>query len=127
MANHDFPVFFFQLSLILLPGLTGCSGVTTVQDVQTHPHRNWLNSTVYLKGQVSDRVPLIDAQVYQLQDNTGEIWVLTTNKAMPKVGDRVYVKGQVRYEKVLIDGQDFSEAYIEEQEQLDSHPKKPPS
>jgi hypothetical protein len=124
MANHGFPTTFFQLSFIsLLIGLTSCSGVSTVQDVQTHPHRNWLTSTVYLKGKVSDRVPLINAQVYQIQDSTGKIWVLT-DKATPKVGDQVYIKGQVQYEKIPIEGQDFGEAYIKEQEQLDPDPKK---
>ncbi|MBW4513878.1 MAG: hypothetical protein KME11_01470 [Timaviella obliquedivisa GSE-PSE-MK23-08B] len=119
MANPDFPPTFFQISFIsLLIGLTGCSRVTLVQDVQAHPQRHWLTSTVYLKGQVSERVPLINAQIYQLQDSTGKIWVLTT-KAKPKKGDRVYIKGQVRYEKISVDGQEFSEAYIEEQEQLD--------
>lgn len=124
MANHGLPAIFFHLSSIfLLTGLTSCSGVTTVRDVQNYPQRNWLTSTVYLQGQVSDRAPLINAQVYQLQDSTGKIWVLT-DKATPKVGDRVYVKGQVRYEKIPIDGQDFGEAYIEEQEQLDPDTQK---
>jgi hypothetical protein len=132
MANHDFPTTFFQLGFIsLLIGLTSCSGVSAVRDVQAHPHRNWLTSTVYLKGKVSDRVPLIHAQVYQLQDSTGTILVLT-DKATPKTGDRVYIKGQVRYEKIPIEGQakgqaeeqDYSEAYIKEQEQLDPDPKK---
>jgi hypothetical protein len=132
MANHGFPATFSQLGFIsLLVGLTSCSGVSTVQDVQTHPHRNWLTSTVYLRGKVSDpcgickavRVPLIKAQVYQLQDSTGTIWVLT-DKATPKVSDRIYIKGQVQYEKIPIDGQDFGEAYIKEQEQLDPDPKK---
>lgn len=124
MANHGFPAIFFYLgSISLMTGLTSCSGVSAVRDVQTHPHRNWLTSTVYLKGQVSDRVPLINAQVYQLQDSTGKIWVLT-RKSTPKVGDRVYIKGQVQYEKIPIDGQDFGEAYIKEQEQLDPDPKK---
>lgn len=124
MANRGFPLIFFHLGFIsLVTGLTSCSGVTAVQNVQTNPQRNWLTSTVYLKGQVIDRVPLIKAQVYQLQDSTGKIWVLT-DKATPKVGDRVYIKGQVRYDKISIDGQDFGEAYIEEQEQLPD-PKKP--
>lgn len=127
MVNRGFPTAFFQLGFIsLLIGLTSCSRVSAVYDVQAHPHRNWLASTVYLKGQVGDRVPLINAQVYQLQDSTGKIWVLT-HKATPKIGDRVYIKGQVRYEKIPFEGQDFGEAYIEEQQQLDPDPKKPDS
>jgi hypothetical protein len=112
---------WFSLGCCLL-GLTGCRGVTTVQDVQAHPHRNWLTSTVYLRGQVGDRAPLMDAQVYQLQDSTGKIWVLT-KKDQIKTGDRVYIKGQVRFEKIVEEGQEFGEAYIEEQERLDPNQK----
>jgi hypothetical protein len=108
--------------LFILLWLEGCSGVSTVRDVQTHPRRNWFNSTVYLRGQVSDRAPMLDAQVYQLEDGTGKVWVLT-DKVTPKKGDSVYIKGKVIYEKILMEGEDFSEAYIEEQEQLDPKAK----
>jgi hypothetical protein len=121
MTNHDkswVRLGFFSL----LIGLTSCSSTTTVQDVQAHPHRNWFNSTVYLRGEVGDRAPMIDSQAYQLQDSTGKIWVLT-KKAEPKTGDRVYIKGQVRFEKIEEEGQEFGEAYIEEQEQLDPNQK----
>jgi hypothetical protein len=106
----------FSLSLAL--GLASCSGINTVRDIQNNPHRNWFNSTVYLRGRVSDRVPLLDAQVYQLEDATGKIWVLT-DKANPKEGDAVYIKGTVKFEEILLEGQAFGEAYIQEQEQLD--------
>jgi hypothetical protein len=102
-------------------GLVGC-GVSTVKEIQTNPQRNWFNSTVYLRGQVSDRAPLINAQVYQLEDSTGKIWVLT-DKTTPKKGDSVYIRGTVRFEKIPMEGQDFGEAYIEEQEQLDPKTK----
>jgi hypothetical protein len=108
-------------SLALALGLTGC-GTSTVKQIQDHPHRNWFNSTVYLRGQVSDRVPLLDAQVYQLEDATGKIWVLT-DKATPKKGDAVYIKGIVKFEAIPVEGQEFGEAYIEEQAQLDPEQK----
>jgi hypothetical protein len=104
-----------------LVACTGCSGLSSVAEVHKNPHRNWFNSTVYLQGKVSDRVPLLDAQVYLLEDSTGQVWVLT-EKDTPQTGDVLQIKGQVRYEKILVEGQDFGEAYIEEQEQLKPEP-----
>jgi hypothetical protein len=112
----------YLFGVFLLLGLGGCSGLSTVRDVQAHPQRNWFNSTVYLRGKVSDRAPMLDAQVYQLEDSTGKVWVLT-DKTTPKKGDSVYIKGKVIYEKILMEGQDLNEAYIEEQEQLDPKAK----
>ncbi|MCU0569220.1 MAG: hypothetical protein MUF49_21930 [Oculatellaceae cyanobacterium Prado106] len=111
----------------LLLGLVGCSSVSTVQDVQKHPHRNWFNSTVYLQGTVRDRAPLLDAQVYQLEDATGAIWVLTPNTTRPQVGDRISIKGQVQYESIPVGGLELGEAYIKEQEQLEPESKTPSS
>jgi hypothetical protein len=123
LNNLSFSIARFLLSgTVLAVGLMGCSGETTVREVQAHPQRNWFNSTVYLRGQVGDRAPLIDAQVYELQDSTGKIWVLT-DKATPKTGDRVYIRGQVKFEKIQEEGLEFGEAYIEEQEQLDPNQK----
>ncbi|HEY9626490.1 MAG TPA: hypothetical protein V6C84_04245 [Coleofasciculaceae cyanobacterium] len=117
---------------VLLIGLAGCNGITTVKDVQDRPHRNWLTSTVRLQGTVGDRVPLIDAQVYQLQDSTGTIWVLTSRQDV-RSGTTVLIKGQVRFQPTSTaeqterltgeeaDGQAdqekaIGEAYIEEQQ-----------
>ncbi len=95
----------------------GCQRITTVQQVQAHPHRNWFTATVYLQGTVGDRAPLLQGQLYELQDPTGSIWVLSSNKTL-KTGDRIRVKGQVRYQAIDLAGQDQGEAYIEEQQQL---------
>jgi hypothetical protein len=120
--NPIFSIARFFLGAMALLALPSCSGETTVKEVQAHPQRNWFNSTVYLRGQVGDRAPLINAQVYELQDSTGKIWVLT-DKSTPKTGDRVYIKGQVKFEKIQEEGLEFGEAYIEEQEQLDPNQK----
>lgn len=102
-----------QLGMLgLAIGVTGC-GVTTVRSVHDNPQRNWFNSTVKLEGRVIDRVPLLDAAVYQLQDETGKIWILTTQSSL-KPGERLLVKGKVRFESIPIAGQERGEAYIEE-------------
>lgn len=106
-----------QLSLLSLlsMGLVSCSRFTTVQAVQKQPHRHWFNRTVHLQGTVVDRAPLIDALVYQLQDDTGKIWVLTTHPQLD-TGERVQIKGDVRFESIVIAGQEWGDVYIEEQQ-----------
>jgi RecJ-like exonuclease len=94
-------------------GISGCSGLTTVRRVQDHPHRHWFNETVQLQGTVIDRAPLLDAVVYQLQDGTGEIWVLSSEPEIEQ-GDRVRVRGTVRFERIAIEALELGEAYIEE-------------
>lgn len=93
-------------------GLTSC-GVSTVRSVHEHPQRHWFNTMVSLEGTVVDRVPLLNAQVYQLQDSTGAIWILTTDPSL-QPGEQVTVKGKVRFESIPIAGQELGEAYIEE-------------
>lgn len=95
--------------------LASCSGLTTVERVQQQPQRSWFNSTVKLEGTIVDQAPLIDAQLYQLQDDTGKIWVLTTDDNL-QAGEQVVVRGEVQFESIPIGGSDFGEAYIQEQE-----------
>ena len=101
--------------VLIWVGMSGCSGVTSVRRVQENPHRNWFNETVQLRGTVVDRAPMIDAVVYQLQDETGEIWVLSAEPGVER-GDRLLVRGTVRFESILIEELELGEAYIEETE-----------
>lgn len=103
-----------SLSLSLL---TSCSPMTSVQRVRAHPHRNWLTETVRLQGTVGERAPLLKGQVYELQDRTGKIWVLSPTANL-KTGDSITIQGRVRYEPIEIAGQNLGEVYIEEQRQF---------
>jgi hypothetical protein len=112
---------------LLLPALlltvTGCSGITTVQNVQAHPHRNWFTSTVYLQGTVGKQAPLLKGQLYELKDATGKIWVLSSTQPL-RVDSLIRIKGKVRYQKIEIAGQNLGEAYIEEQQRLAPEPDR---
>jgi len=64
-------------------GLLGCSylgqsdsqpGITLIQEIQFNGQSEL---SVHLQGTVGDRVPLLNSEVYELQDETGVIWVLT--------------------------------------------------
>lgn len=115
----------FVFSGVVLSGVYSCSSVDLgalglqlpgsvkpIQELQSDPD---LNSLVYLRGRVGDRIPLIEAQIYQLQDDTGSIWVLTTDPLIES-GATVAVQGRVRFESIPLAGQELGEIYIEEQE-----------
>ncbi|MDX2214231.1 MAG: hypothetical protein SFY66_13155 [Oculatellaceae cyanobacterium bins.114] len=116
---------FWQFSqLLVVIGICGCSqldlgvlglqlpgSVRQIQDLQSNPT---VNSVVYLRGRVGDRVPLIEAQVYQLSDPTGSIWVFTT-QPIPQSGDTIAIQGQIRFQSIPLAGQEQGEVYIEEQ------------
>lgn len=121
--------------LFLLGGLLGCgklpqSGmnainfrpgvdVTNIRDIK--PRDN--EATLYLQGKVASQVPLLERRVYQLQDLTGTIWV-STNQSDLWPGDRVLVKGKLRYQSIPLAGKDFGEFYVEEQQQLERIPAR---
>jgi hypothetical protein len=83
----------------------------SIREVRT---QQAVGTTVYLNGQVGDRVPLVNGMIYQLQDNTGSIWILTTN-TMLQSGQTVSVEGQVYYQSIPLAGQEQGDFYIQEQ------------
>jgi len=109
------------LLLGLTLALTSCSPLVTVQNVRQQPQRNWFTKTVKLQGQVGSLAPLINGQVYELQDATGKIWVLSPSR-QSKSGQRILIQGRVRYQPIEIAGQNLGEVYIEEQQQLEPTP-----
>ena len=113
---------------LLLIGLLGCGNlarsvmnfdfiqqvrITKIGEIQ----KQSLTTTVYLKGNVVKKVPLLNALVYQLEDASGSILVLTQNRLI-QLGDELTVKGKVHYQSIPIEGQDLGAIYIEEIERL---------
>lgn len=108
------------LLLLLLFGLTSCSVVaaqigipwtSSIAQIRSNPP---INQSVYVQGTVSATAPMINQQLYQLKDDSGEIWVLT--KTAVQQGDSIKIRGSVRFESISIEGQEQGEIYIEEQE-----------
>ncbi len=89
--------------------------VTNIHDLRLEQDSK---STVYLQGNVVHLVPLLKQRAYQLQDSTGTIWVLTALNTMES-GDRILIKGELRYQSIPLGGKDFGEVYVEEQEQIE--------
>jgi hypothetical protein len=76
------------------------------------------SKVVYLKGKVGDRAPFLGSGAYQLQDDTGTVWVVTKG-TLPAKGDIVSIKGEAKYETISIGEQQAQEFYILELEQLE--------
>lgn len=126
--------FLLSVTFFLLGGVVSCGSLpqsslnvinpelgvdaTDIRDIKPQQDNE---ATVYLQGKVTKQVPLIDWWVYQLQDSTGTIWVLT-NRTGIQQGDKVLVKGKLRYHSIPLAGKDFGEVYVEEQEQLERIP-----
>ena len=86
-------VFFL---LVIIGGvlvLTACPSKTTVAKINQNPSR-YQNQQVGLIGTVTDSFGLLGNGIYELDDGTGRIWVITTRGVPPK-GTRVGASGRV--------------------------------
>ena len=112
---------------LLLGGLVGCNQLasiavpalyktTPIANLQQHQ-----GGTVYLEGKVGDRAPLLGSGAYQLQDASGQIWIVTSRR-LPAVGDSVLIEGQVNYKRIPVGEQDLGELYVIEVQQLQFEP-----
>ncbi|MEO0686959.1 MAG: hypothetical protein AAFY76_18420 [Cyanobacteria bacterium J06649_11] len=112
------------LSPLLISGLLSCSnvsqygmnaiGVNVTSIDELKPQKDDNNAPVYVQGKVERKVPLLDEkQMYQINDSTGKIWVLTNQKGW-KVGERVVVKAIPQYQSIPMAGTDLGEIYLQE-------------
>jgi hypothetical protein len=112
------------LTFLLVAGLCGCgnsgsstgklglgANVTPIREIKPRPDNQ---TTVYIQGRVSQEAPLIKQRVYQIDDTTGKIWVVT-NQTNIQQGQQVVFKGKVRYRSIPLAGKEFGEVYLEEE------------
>ena len=83
-----------KLTIILSAAilLAGCAPVT-IGRINADPSR-YRNQTVHVTGTVTNSVGLMGKGGYQLDDNTGKIYVIS-GKGVPSRGSRVTVTGRV--------------------------------
>lgn len=94
-------------------GTTQLPALTQATPVKNLENTSLQNKVVYLRGRVGDRVPVLDGTVYELQDATGKVWILTKGQP-PNVGEEAVVKGIVRYKSILLDGKEQGSLYVEQ-------------
>ncbi len=112
---------YFSCFLIL--GLCSCTcgcnankftlsaNVTPIRNIKPDSNNQ---ITVYVQGKVEKYAPLIKKWVYQINDSTGKIWVVT-NQINLKEGEQVVFKAKVHYQSIPLAGKEFGEVYLEEE------------
>ncbi len=75
-----------------------------------------VDNTITISGKIAQKSAVLDGWLYQVQDETGSLWVLSDRDA-PDVGESVTVEGAVRYEPIVVGDLDVSEFYLEETDQ----------
>ena len=86
-------VFFLSVVLAGVLALSACPSKTTVAKINQNPSR-YQNQQVGLIGRVTDSYGLMGNGIYELDDGTGRIWVMTT-RGVPTKGTRVGASGRV--------------------------------
>jgi len=68
----------------------------SVAELKYNPGR-YQNKTVSVNGVVTSSwgVPLVPFKVYKIDDGTGSIWVLATDRGVPSKGSEVGVQGTI--------------------------------
>jgi len=81
--------------LLLAAGLilTACEGVTKISEVKNDPSK-FRNKTVRVLGTVTNSVGVLSTGGYEIEDDTGKIFVLS-NQGIPAKGAQVIVEGSV--------------------------------
>lgn len=108
-ANPGFG-FLLREQLGSLPGFGWISPVIPIADLGQHR-----GGMAYFEGQVTRHLPLLESVLYQVTDPSGAIWV-QANTPPPDLGQQVSLRATIRYESILMRGQDIGEAYAEELE-----------
>jgi len=85
--------FFLSAILAGALALTACPSKTTISKINQDPGR-YRNKEVGLIGTVTDSYGVLGNGVYELDDGTGRIWVVTT-RGVPSRGARIGVSGRV--------------------------------
>jgi len=85
--------FFLSAVLAAALALTACPSRTTISKINQNPSR-YYDKEVGLVGRVTDSYGVLGNGIYELDDGTGRIWVMTT-QGVPSKGARVGTSGHV--------------------------------
>lgn len=106
-------------SLVLLfcasLALTGCGplarlgiGTTPIAQIEQNPFRY---TNVYVRGRVVNQIGVFGQGVYEIQDSSGSLWVIT-DKGLPAMNSTVTVRGKAQ-EGIVLGGRSFGVSLVE--------------
>ena len=105
ISSKLFVVAALTVAMVLI---AGCPTQTTAGKIQQDPHR-YYNKEVGLRGTVTESYGALGTGVYQLDDGTGKIWILSENYGVPSKGANVTVTGTV-VDTISFGGKSFATA-----------------
>ena len=82
------------LAILAVSTLVSACASRTINQVLADPSR-YSNRQVQLSGAVVDSYSLAERGVYRIDDDTGQLWVVS-DRGTPRKGARVTVKGTLR-------------------------------
>lgn len=121
-------ILFLSILVTISMGISGCQelinnslvalgkeelAITSVSNIPRQKN----GRTIYVRGKVIHRSPFLGSAAYQLQDETGKVWVFTANP-LPTKGTEVFIKGKIKQETLPFPEQDLGELYLVELQQL---------
>ncbi len=74
--------------------LTGCPPRKSIADIQRDPGK-YANKEVTIAGNVVSTFGALGTGMFQVDDGTGRMWVLSENYGVPSKGAKVAVTGRV--------------------------------
>ncbi|HVS21887.1 MAG TPA: hypothetical protein VHD88_08570 [Pyrinomonadaceae bacterium] len=86
-------ILFLSAILAGALALTACPSQTTISKINANPAK-YRNKEIALIGTVTDSYGLLGNGIYELDDGTGRVWVMTT-QGVPTKGTRVGTSGEV--------------------------------
>ncbi|HLK31731.1 MAG TPA: hypothetical protein VKT29_01495 [Terriglobales bacterium] len=92
------------LTSILL--LAGCPTTLKISQIQKDPGK-YMNKEITVGGKVSSSYGVLGMGMFQVNDGTGSIWVLSQNYGVPGQGTTVAVTGQL-VQTASFGGKNFS-------------------
>jgi hypothetical protein len=91
-----------------LLALGGCTTSTTIRKIQNDPAK-FYGKKVGIKGQVTSSYGALGNGIYEVDDGTGKLWVLSEGYGVPGKGADVKVVGRLA-ESVTWGGRGFATA-----------------
>ncbi len=93
--NRKNRLLFAAALCLAVVGLVGCTTRTSIGDINRDPAR-FAGKQITIQGRASDAFGGFGSGVFQVQDSTGSIWVLSQGFALPSNGSDVSVTGEVQ-------------------------------
>jgi hypothetical protein len=87
---------WWLVSVVLaLLSVTACKTYTSIADINRDPAR-FANQEITISGQASDSFGAMGNGIFQIDDGSGRIWVVSQNFGIPGNGAKVAVTGRVQ-------------------------------